>query len=194
MEIMLSVLFPALPERRSLALRHLKDLADQVLHKPVEFLYDDTPSREMTTGAKVAKLMANAQGSYLCVVDDDDRVVGNYVDTILQTLQDHPYCDLVTFDLLRVDNGEHWSFRFHYEDRTRNPDRPNWLGMRANHLCVWRSELAKAVVPPDKNRGWDVDWYNEMYRMHAGSIEVHIPRIMYLYFYDPNVSVCQKRE
>lgn len=59
-------------------------------------------NREMPTGKKRNLLIQQAQGEYVCFVDDDDRVADDYVEMIYQKLLKYPDCvnliGIVTID------------------------------------------------------------------------------------------------
>ena len=58
--------------------------------------------RTMSIGDKRNKLLASSQAEYICFVDDDDRVSGDYVARIAEALKEKPDCvgmeGVITFD------------------------------------------------------------------------------------------------
>jgi hypothetical protein len=186
----------------------------------VETLYLED-NGEMSLGEKLNQLTAMAGGEYVAVVDDDDRVAGCYVEELLKAIDTDIALekakraqvkyypppikpDVITFDLYRVDLAEVWTFGTVWEDRTdlttsylgQSWDvqpRGKVLGMVSNHLCAWQRELAIQVPWQDQTRGVDVLWYTAMREKFPDAREVHIPKILYLYFYDADKTVAQKK-
>jgi len=172
----LSILIPQLPSRDSSRL--LQELHTQAEDLPVEILClkDDSNS-----GVKRNLLTKQAQGEYICFVDDDDRVSTNYLSSIIEALQTNP--DLVTFNL-EMNNGqkrETWKFCGAHDDRR--------LGlMLPNHLCVWKKSLAERVPwSPGLGTADDILWYETMSalckRIDPPIQSVHIDKVLYHYIY-----------
>jgi glycosyltransferase involved in cell wall biosynthesis len=185
----LTILMPTLVERRDTRKKLVNELLRQTRghRRDVELsVFEDDGT--MFYGRKMHVMYSQAKGDYVCCVDDDDWVAGNYVEWILNAIAIGP--DVVTFDLYRVDLAQTWTFGTKYQDREVVGSK---IGMTANHLCVWRRELAQSVPWPDETQGADVAWYTEMQRKYPDALEQHIDAILYLYFFDRSVSRCHER-
>ena len=91
--IKLSILIPTLPQRFEM----YEDLRDNLMEQmgqyaeQIELLTDD--SLTDTIGTKRNRLLKEANGEYVCFIDDDDRVASSYVWNIMEALHAHPNVD-----------------------------------------------------------------------------------------------------
>lgn len=83
----LSILIPTVIERRSRFEVLYINLLKQANGKPVEVLYL-SDNKELPIGTKRQRLLEMAQGRFIVFFDDDDTPVNNYVDLILNAIQD----------------------------------------------------------------------------------------------------------
>lgn len=63
---------------------------------PVEVLFEKD-NKEISVGAKRQKLLERAQGKFVCFVDDDDDVSGNYIAAIIYAIKEKPGIDCIGF-------------------------------------------------------------------------------------------------
>ena len=127
----------------------------------------------------------------MAFVDDDDKVDSAYVLLILEALRSGP--DLVTFDVMRVSNRAETrqTFRLDYGDHTPLPD--GMIGMRANHLCAWRRDIATRVgFMPHLGYNDDVFWYTPLLAANCAQTEQHIPQVLYWYQWERAGTINQK--
>jgi hypothetical protein len=199
----LSLLIPSLRERSSQLAKLVTELTDQMADLPegaVEIRID-CDEGERSSGSKRGQMMVAALGEYVACIDDDDWVAGCYLHDLLEAIEHGP--DVVTFDMYRVDLAQHWVLGTKLEDRSSvllentldggQPYFAQGIGMTANHLCAWRTELARQAQWPDRNRQDDVAWYRRMRRQFPDAREFHIPKILYLYFFDQEKTRTQQK-
>jgi hypothetical protein len=168
MRPLLSVLIPTVPKRKKAfdALYRMLEAQRLCLINPeaveIVTLCDNG---EMMVGAKRNKLMDMAQGEYLCFIDDDDRIFGDYLERILEALEKRP--DVVGITLLWSDNDFQSvrllvrSLEFHWNQWFTRPTTAssNVTCGRPAHLNPTRSTIAKSErFPEDVQRGEDADW------------------------------------
>lgn len=173
----LSVLIPTLDQRAHLLKRLLDILCPQTTDE-VEVLLE-TDKGEAHIGTKRNKLIAKAQGDYVCFVDDDDRVSGDYIPRILGAIQTNPDCvgieGIYTCHSIKKQFYASLKYKNWYEDKTGYFRCPN-------HLNPTRKTLAAKVLFPEKSWGEDVDY--------SLRLLPHLKTEVYLagpiYFYDYN--------
>lgn len=153
--ILLSVLIPSVPERLASLGRLLVRLEAQ--SDPRMEILCCLDNKRRALGFKRNNLMDQAQGRYLCHIDDDDLVSERFASLLL------PECehdvDLIAYDADCSLNGappfrvftrlgaqneqpRHLSFG-RYSDIVRTP----W------HWCAWRTELARQCRFPEWHDG-----------------------------------------
>lgn len=174
--IKLTILTPAITERRELRQVLSNEIKKQIGELPVEHIVLED-SGEISVGEKMARAFQDIAGEYVCVVDDDDMITPNYIASILAALENDP--DVVTFQVLRTDIKKIWDLRTGVEDGTASNDERSV--MMANHLCVWKTALAQRVPWLPLRYASDVFWYQLLNRSKADIYEVRIPDVLYHY-------------
>jgi len=167
--MILSVLIPSIPDRRSKLIALTNELYRQVLalqttHPSlgsVEILVDDSKKfldGGLSIGSKRDLLKQRASGQYLCFLDDDDNVMPNYIETLVRLcnegqdivtfralVKNDYYCSLIDMQLATLVNTE--------VSPHGNIARTPW------HICPVKSAIAKnEPFALDKNHNEDWDW------------------------------------
>lgn len=173
-----SILIAAIPARYHSAQELLHSLLENqsVARMPdVELLYM-MDNRRRSVGAKRNALLEIALGEYISFVDDDDMVAPNYVEklhaAIVKGRRADPTIDVICFPqraILSPAGVIHectYSLGY-YRQREPNQRRVltagdtenvlNWSGPPA-HTMIWRRDVVKDVLFPEKNFGEDVSW------------------------------------
>lgn len=187
---LLSILTPACWER----VHQCHALHESIMRQPgsaqIEHLvlYDN---RHRSVGLKRQALLDAARGRFIAFVDDDDAVSGDYVPQILATIQQHPECDVITFDEHATYNGKAFTVHFQHGAKDENlildgPDdqvitRGPW------HVCAWKREAIRHCQFLDCNYGEDAAWVKQA-RMHVKSPH-HIDAILHHYHHDARTTL-----
>jgi glycosyltransferase involved in cell wall biosynthesis len=185
----LSILVPALESRpwRNVV-DELTRQADAIGRGMVEVLIN-VDAGEQTSGVKRQWLAEQARGQWMAFVDDDDTVAPDYVESILRALASDP--DVVTFDLVRhgPDGRSLQSLQLRSGDRTMINGR---MHMTANHLCAWRSSIARRVRWHSM-LGYADDqlWYQPLKLAGFARTEKHIDKPLYFYHWSPATTANQ---
>lgn len=147
-------------------------------------------------GEKMRRSLTIARGDYVCWLDDDDMVSGNYVAKLFEYVTADPTTDppnqtpdVVTFQSLRLDTGETWDLRLRSNDWV---DVAGHMYMSANHYCVWRREIANKSPWLPRQYGSEVVWYTCLRYAFPDLLEYRIPLTLHLYRYDPLDTLCQR--
>ena len=188
---LLSICMSALESRRENRLKIEEELRRQAApwEGYVEILVNEDPG-DKSNGTKRHELSMAARGKYVCFFDDDDWMTPDYIQSLIDGCLQDP--DVVTFDLHYVSDtkDEIQSFRLNYADHHRRED--GVLEMMANHLCAWRREIQRCVAHnPFAFYSEDCLWYKPLIAAGIAKTEVHIPRAIYIYQYNPATTESQ---
>jgi hypothetical protein len=185
----LSILIPTVTKRKEKfdALMRMLIAQQDALPDPtrvqIATLCDDG---ELTVGAKRNKLLDMSMGEYLCFVDDDDRVFGDYLEKILEALKTKP--DVVGITIFWTDdifkairllvrsleyNDVHWMPKTTIGGQ---------LGCgRPAHLNPTKASIAKSERFNEKlTKGEDADWSARI----VGKLKTCVPINEPIYHYN----------
>jgi glycosyltransferase involved in cell wall biosynthesis len=141
----LSVLICSLHRRKPLLDRLLAVLEPQ-LTGDVQLLID-ADNGETVTGIKRQRQLEQSTGQWVCWIDDDDLVSGDYVACLLDALEHNPDC--VGFKVNRYKDGRRIGKAIHslrYQRFGKRLDEEGLVYERTpNHLNPVRRELALAT-------------------------------------------------
>lgn len=175
--MILSLLIPTMPSRRTLFERLLLDLRTQVLKcgKEVEILAD---AGDGTVGAKRQRLIEKAQGDYVAFIDDDDGVDPLYLQHILEALKLNP--DVVGFNGVMTTNGTRPK-KFNIKKGNQYDERGGVYYRYNNHLCPVKRSIALQVGYKDMGHGEDFEYATRLKEFIK--TEVFIDQSLYYYRY-----------
>lgn len=195
MSVQLSLLMLQLESRDSSAL--CDSIRKQIAQAPpgsVEFLFE-RDNGELTSGQKRNRLMSRCTGDRVAFIDDDDLISDDYVSSILSACADSE-ASVITFNLemqfsvLRfrrlIKRTEYWRLHTGTDNRTAGL-------MSANHLCAWKSSIARKVAWDDMlGYGDDQLWYKPIINCrHLSLTSFHIEKTLYFYMCNLNQSANQ---
>lgn len=167
----------------------LKTLERQCEGKDVEILFLGD-NKYMTVGEKRNKLVEMSHGYYTVFVDDDDRIAGNYVASILSVLKHHrPDC--VTFNAEITTNGQNPKAVMYSRKYKRNFDKGEIHYRIPNHLMPIKSKISKRIKFPLMNHGEDSQFAQRA--LPHIKTEIRIPGTLYYYDFNTEVSETYKQ-
>lgn len=180
----LSILIPSIPSRFGKAKALYEKLLGMVGDKQIEILML-TDNKKRTIGEKRDALKNASNGKYFMFVDDDDDLL-ELEDLYNATFQD---VDVITFKQLCLNEDkttfvvtfglgnevEHKNIRGRYLDCKRPPF----------HICAW-SKKFRDYKYPSVNYAEDWGWLEQV--LPLAKSEIHIPKIIHSYNFDPNVT------
>ncbi len=177
----LSVLIPTLPETYSInMLSRLNKILDPQIAKhsdKVEKIIHDA-GRSMPTGQKRNELIARAEGEYFIQIDSDDVVSDNYVEEILNAIEQGP--DVVTFrGYITEDRGQRKNFVIKLNERYE--ERTGVYYRYPNHLCAFKKSVVQHVKFPHIHKQEDYQWATAIHNAKLLKTEVHIAKDLYWY-------------
>lgn len=178
----LSILIPTLVNRTALFNQVYDDLNRQrlKLERPQDceiIFYRDTGRASI--GEKRNTLIQEADGEYICFVDDDDMVDPNYIQFILEALKDSPDC--VQLNGIITTNGRNPK-AFRHSIKYKEYKEVNGVYQRPpNHLNPIKKELVKDIDFKKVNFGEDTDWALRL--LATGRIKTEFSHEKTLYYY-----------
>ena len=187
--MILSILLPTTPDRFEISQPLYNELQRQDTYMrsyhatlgEIEILIDDR-KRFLDGGPSIGKkregLVQRARGKYLCFIDSDDMIPGNYLETLVRACQKH--YDIITFKALaRLETF--WSMidmSIHYSsDAEANP---SFVVQRIPSIvCPVKSVHAKMFSFEDINYEEDYRWMKQV--LTKCKSENHLSEILYEY-------------
>ena len=189
--MILSILICTVPERKEMFTALYKDLYTQSFGLPVEIIPSPESLNAALIGTKRNRLLNQANGEYVCFVDDDDTVSSTYVKDILKALELKPDCvslrGVITWD---GGNPELFEHSIKYSDWVTTTSDIKYL-RPPNHLNTIKSSIAKQFKFLEINHGEDKDWSLQIRDSGLLKKEVFIERVLYHYLYITNKNVAK---
>lgn len=147
----------------------------------VEVVVNDSKSfldGGITVGEKRNRLIEQAQGKYVCFLDDDESIAPNYVETLLRLCNEDK--DVCTFRAI-IKLKDYWGLvdmklAYKINDQS-SPDYD--IRRTAWHICPVRREYASIYKFENKNNAEDFAWFEQVLR-HCVS-DAHTERILFQY-------------
>jgi hypothetical protein len=188
----LSILIASIPSRlERFLVPLLRELDAQIGDSREVEVLTLVDNRSMTIGEKRNRLRSIAAGRYSAYVDDDDRVGGDYVASILEAIRTQPGRDVYCFDVwvrgyefVGIGGADGILCRYGVALPHRNGE--DRLTRKPNHLMVFRTSLAQEVPFPHTSWGEDDAWADRI----AGRVrsEGRIDGVLYHYDYSVETS------
>jgi len=167
----LSVLIATTPDRESMFRPLFNELHRQATYMStfhpslgeIEIIVDDSKrflEGGLSIGAKRDALLRRSNGKYVCYLDSDDSIAGNYLETLVRLC--HKDADVCTFKNISM-LKDYWciiDMSINYPNDQASPDfvvrRKPW------HICPVRSVFAKLHSFTDTNYGEDWAWFEQV--------------------------------
>lgn len=138
----------------------------------------------LSIGKKREKLVTEANGKYLCFTDDDDRIAGNYLETLVRLCNQNK--DVCTFrSMAMMDN--YWTvidMRLGNENEQATPERI--VKRNCWHICPVRTKYAKLHTFDDINYGEDWKWFEQV--LTHCETEAHTDAVIHSYQHSASIS------
>lgn len=149
-----------------------------------------TDAKSMVLGDKRNALVRLAQGDYVVFVDDDDRIVDDYLATLLAATTHGK--DVITFNADVSINGAQAKVCRYSLQYKRDANTGTEYHRLPNHIAAVRRDLAMRNPFPSKLKGEDAN-YAATLRPLLGS-EHYIDRVLYFYDYSQATTQTQQPE
>lgn len=196
---LLSLLIPTTPDRAPLFERLKESLVRQAaLIGAIDLVKIHTletpkwqkakPIREHSIGYKRNRLLKEADGLYVAFIDSDDRVAQDYVELLLEGIDQGPDCCSLN-GIITEDGKNPLRFR-HSIEHNAYETRPETEEIRylryPNHLNCIRADIAKQFEFPETMVSEDTAWATQVHKSRLLKTEYDIPEIIYFYDYVRN--------
>ena len=141
-------------------------------------------NKEITIGEKRERLYSMANGLFSWMIDDDDSISPDAIQTILSVIQDNPNIPCITFRENCTMNGEYKSSNhsIKYEKWADNFDGYDYVRCPF-YKDVIRTDIAKSV--PFEYVRYNEDEKFSMAIKPLLTDEAHIDKEIYFYIYEP---------
>ena len=160
--MILSVLIPTISSRASTLSRTLWYLQNQTMSGDFEVIVHQGDT--IGLGDKINRMIAEAKGDYIVMVDDDDYLVPHYMASVLPRLQQSSMAcygykpvqfdtpDFLGYKILALQNGKYWLSISH---DAKNPfGNPTLNRGVCNKMPIRRSIAAKVPFGNDYTDDW----------------------------------------
>ncbi|WP_307251812.1 glycosyltransferase family A protein [Croceifilum oryzae] len=174
----LSILVPTTIERLTHASRTMAELQRQAHQLPVEVLVL-VDNRKSTIGAKRNTLMDLAQGAFISFVDDDDRIEIDYVQTLLECIDQYPDADCINFEV-EVNLSGLGKKICKYDVNYSHSEDEQYYYRKPNSRVCYAKKIAVQHRYQDSNYGEDDEWGWRACQSIRNQIQINKT----LYYYD----------
>jgi len=177
MNLLLSILTPAVPSRMAQLAKLCDELARQIGGLAVEYL-TLLDNKRRTVGEKRDALLRAARGAYVAFVDDDDWISPDYVAELVKVAKEGP--DVITFNQHCTVNAVQFEVQFKLGNPNEAPNGVSTIKRNAWHVCAWRRTLAIQSRFPASSFGEDWAFAAPLCAI-PGLREVHIRKVLHYY-------------
>jgi glycosyltransferase involved in cell wall biosynthesis len=180
MQIQLTVAICSIPSRVDQFSALIKQLEKQAEGKPVEIL-SIIDNKTIKIGKKRNALVEMASGRYVAFLDDDDWVTDDYVDSILEKVEED--MDVILFHQMRFEDGNPDRISICSLDVEKDYNTPEAYYRKPSHLMATKRE----IILLSKYRedvgvgGEDMEWSSRV-RSHLKTSS-SIDKVLYHYNY-----------
>lgn len=182
----LSVVMPGVPRRsRNGIPATLLSLLEQAEDRLVEVVYV-LDNKKRSVGEKRNACLSLARGDYVAMVDDDDEVAADYIDTLLAAT-DYG-ADVITFPIrVTINGGNEGTVESSIFHPINEQYRPGGITKRRpiQNSC-WRRALIQDVKFPDIMFGEDFIWSDAACKL--AKTQTMFDKAIYHYKFDDRVS------
>ncbi len=195
----LSILIPSIPERHEKLDRLMNELIKQrsFIHEnwllgEIEIIIDDSPKfleGGLSIGKKRENLVKMASGRYLCFLDDDEEISGNYLQTLVRLTESK--ADVLTFRSL-ANLDDYWCIvdMSLYNKGNEETSHDKICYRLPWHVCPVKSHLAKVHSFEDINYAEDWKWFEKV--LKGCTSEAHTNAVIHMYKHRALVSEADK--
>lgn len=135
----------------------------------------------MSIGQKRNELLQSASGEYVCFIDDDDRVVDNYVELLMEGI--NKGVDCCSLKGIITEDGKNPKEFIHSIRYDSWFEKDGIYYRNTNHLNAVKSSIAKQMKFPETNHGEDRSYSDQLLQSGLLKTEHWIEQVIYYYEY-----------
>lgn len=179
--MILSILICTIPSRQAMFERLLGEVFSQIDKRKatgmVEVLWDN--SMACTTGRKRNHLLTLSKGKYIVFIDDDDEISENYLELILNALQENPDVDCVGMrGYVTFDGAKRKDWSISIEHKYWHETDKEYL-RTPNHISPVKRSIALLGKFPEISYGEDMEYSKRIFTYIK--TETYISEYLYHY-------------
>lgn len=146
-------------------------------------------NKKRTLGYKRNDMVSDAQGMYITFIDDDDQISNDYVETLVNTIDQNKNVDVINFISNVSLNGSEYKPMYFSLNNKRNHHNERMYYRSPNHLMCVRIDLAKSTPYPIV--GYE-DFVYMKDLLPKLKTEINIDKVMYYYNFNKETTETQK--
>jgi len=147
-------------------------------------------NKSIMLGEKRNMIVNMAIGEYITFVDDDDRLSDNYIQTLVNTIDNNKDVDCITFIVDVSINKGMYIPCYYSKDYLKDFNEPNKYSRIPNHICCVKTNIAKETPYQNILRGEDAAYAKDL--LPKLNTEVMIDEV--LYYYDFNIETTETQQ
>lgn len=194
--IKLTIGIPSIPSRNRQFLQPMyAKLLSQIGNNNDVEVVSIMDNKVMTIGRKRSLLFKIAQGKYTCIIDDDDDIVPDFVETLRNLIDDDMNADVISYDQEANIEGRSWLIKSSIKHDLNPPfeqlatdsngisvpcHRPPW------HWCAWRTDFAQQIDFGNSN--WGEDSVFVASAVKKAKTEYRLEKVMCKYRWSSSIS------
>jgi len=147
-------------------------------------------NKSIMLGEKRNMIVNMAIGEYITFVDDDDRLSDNYIQTLVNTIDNNKDVDCITFIVDVSINKGMYIPCYYSKDYLKDFNEPKAYRRIPNHICCVKTNIAKKTPYQNILRGEDAAYAKDL--LPKLNTEVMIDEV--LYYYDFNIETTETQQ
>jgi hypothetical protein len=187
----LSVCIPSIPSRIDRLKELIGYLDSQINGREDVEIVVFIDNKRRSIGEKRNAVKNLAIGKYFSIIDDDDNVSDDYIDSLLEVIEQFDV-DVITFDSMAhiEEKTGRINMSIFNENQQWTPDETT--RRQPFHMCAWKTDMFRHIKFADSMYGEDAPFSENATAL--AHTEHHIDKILHHYMWDADVTEAFPRE
>ena len=152
-------------------------------------------NKEASVGTKRNQVLDQANGKFVCFIDDDDMISAEYFDDIMNSIiENGDKIDVIGFNgMYYVDEKPNLVFKHSskFNDYKGLEDLTIVQYRKCNHLNPVKTKIARQIRFNEISFGEDADYSERLYQSDLLKNETYIDKILYHYLFSQTTTETQ---